>query len=271
MMAKIDKYAFRFCPVRMVDRPLLCFQWENMYFVDTCLPFGCRTSPAIFNTFADALAWILFSWGGGGGGGIYYLVHYLDDFLMCAPNARMCSPWMTIFKAIFSDIGVPISHEKTVDPSSQLTYLGIEIDMVARCVRLPQQKYISLMSLLKEWKEKRKCRKRELLSLIGSLSFAAKVVKPGRLFLRRLIDLSTSIKKLHHRISLNSEARADISWWVDFMPVWNGVSLFQEDPVSSIELDLFTDASKVGGEFNQKWFSLSWPNKFLSYDINFLE
>ena len=57
------------------------------------------------------------------------------------------------------------------------------------------------------------------------------------------------------------------------MMVWNGVSLFQEDPVSSIGLDLFTDASKVGcgGVLNRKWFSLSWPNKFLSYDINLLE
>ena len=57
------------------------------------------------------------------------------------------------------------------------------------------------------------------------------------------------------------------------MPVSNGVSLFQEDPVSSIELDLFTGASKVGcgGVLNRKWLSLSWPNKFLSYDINFLE
>ena len=248
----------------------LLFSMGKNVFCGHTLPFGCRTSPAIFNTFADALALILFSWGGGGGG-IYYLVHYLDDFFLCAPNAMMCSQWMTIFKAIFSDIGLPISREKTVGPSSQLTYLGIEIYTVARCVRLPQDKYISLMYILKEWKGKRKCTKRELLSLIGSLPFAAKVFKPDRLFLRRLIDLSTSVKKLHHRISLNSEARADISWWIDFMPVWTGVSLFQEDPVSSIELDLFTNASKVGcgGVFNRKWFSLSWPNKFLSYDINF--
>ena len=43
MMAKIDiKHAFRLGPVRMVDRPLLCFQWENMYFVDTRLPFGMQ-------------------------------------------------------------------------------------------------------------------------------------------------------------------------------------------------------------------------------------
>ena len=269
MMAKIDiMHAFRLCPVRMVDRPLLCFQWNNLFFVDTRLPFGCRTSPAIFNTFADALAWILISCGG-----IYYLVHYLDDFLMCAPDKATCSQWMTTFNAIFFDIGVPIAREKTVGPSTKITYLGIEIDTVAQCIRLPADKYDALTSLLKEWRGKQKCTKRELLSLIGSLSFAAKVVKSGRLFLRRLIDLSTSVNKLHHHISLNSEARADISWWIEFMPSWNGIALFQEVPVTSIELDLFTDASKIGcgGMLSQKWFSLAWPNKFLLYDINFLE
>ena len=56
----------------------------------------------------------------------------------------------------------------------------------------------------------KKFTKRELLSLIGSLSFACKVVKPGRMFLRRLIDLSTSVTNLNHHISLSSEARADI-------------------------------------------------------------
>ena len=57
------------------------------------------------------------------------------------------------------------------------------------------------------------------------------------------------------------------------MPVWIGVSLLQEDPVSSIEIDLFTDASKVGcgGVLNRKWFSLSWPKKLFSYDINICE
>ena len=189
MMAKIDiKHAFRLCPVRMVDRPLLCFQWEK-----------CILWTHVYLLGAEHLQQysihVLMPWlGYFSVGGIYYLVHYLDYFFMRVLNAMMCSQWITIFKAIFSDIGVPISHEKTVGPSSKLNYLGIEIDTVARCVRLPQEKYIPLMSLLKEWRGKRKCKKRELLSLIGSLSFAAKVVKPGRLFLRRLIDLSTSVK-----------------------------------------------------------------------------
>ena len=36
------------------------------------------------------------------------------------------------------------------------------------------------------------CTKRELLSLIGLLQHAAKVVVPGRTFVRRLINLSSS-------------------------------------------------------------------------------
>ena len=82
--------------------------------------------------------------------------------------------------------------------------------------------------------------KRELLSLIGKLYFAAKVIPAGRIFLRRLIDLSTSVKKLHHHITLTAGARADIHRWHDFLPGWNGVSLMlQADWQTAAELNLF--------------------------------
>ena len=84
-------------------------------------------------------------------------------------------------------------------------------------------KFNDLMSMLAFWQRRKKCTKGELLSLIGSLSFAAKVVKPGRMFLRRLIDLSTSVSSLNHHITLISEGRADIAWWLEFLPSWNGV------------------------------------------------
>ena len=53
---------------------------------------------------------------------------------------------------------------------------------------------------------------RELLSLIGPLSFAAIVVRPGKMFLHRFIDLSTKVEvsHLHHHISLNADATADV-------------------------------------------------------------
>ena len=59
-MAKLDiKHAFRLCPVRPDQWGLLGYSWDDQFFVDTRLPFGSRSSPFIFNTFADLLLWIL--------------------------------------------------------------------------------------------------------------------------------------------------------------------------------------------------------------------
>ena len=100
----------------------------------------------------------------------------------------------------------------------------------------------------------------ELLSLIGFLAFACKVVKPGRMFLRRLIDLSSSVDSLNHFIYLNREARADIDWWVRFLPDWHGVAIIHPTPVTSVELKLFTDASDVGlgCVYGNHWTRARW-------------
>ena len=59
------------------------------------------------------------------------------------------------------------------------------------------------------WGDESTCTKRELLSLMGHLSFAVKVVKPGRLFLQCLIDVSSSVTQLHHRIHLSADTKAE--------------------------------------------------------------
>ena len=89
---------------------------------------------------------------------------------------------------VFNLLGILVAHDKLVGPFQCITYLGIEINAATSIVRLPPQKFVELHSLIVSWLQRSKCKKRHLLSLIGKLSFAAKVVKPGRLFLRRLID-----------------------------------------------------------------------------------
>ena len=60
-------------------------------------------------------------------------------------------------------------------------------------------------------KRENKCTKHNPLSLIGKLSFAAKkIIPPGHTFLRHLLDLSTTVDRPSHLISLNSSAREDI-------------------------------------------------------------
>ncbi len=60
-------------------------------------------------------------------------------------------------------------------------------------VRLPQAKLEQLTITLATWRGRKAGKKRDLLSLIGSLSHACKAVRAGRSFLRRLIDLSTGL------------------------------------------------------------------------------
>ena len=79
--------------------------------------------------------------------------------------------------------------------------------------------------------------------LIGILAFAS-VVKPGRMFLPRLIDLSTTSNSLF--IYLNFEARADINWLFQFLPEWNDLAIIHPTPITNIDLELYTDASEVG-------------------------
>ena len=90
-MAKLDiKHAFRLCPVHPSDWPLLGYVWQNNYFVDVRLPFGSRSSPFIFNQFADALLWILiFVFG------IQNILHYLDDYFYAHHLLQIVSsPWI---------------------------------------------------------------------------------------------------------------------------------------------------------------------------------
>ena len=229
------------------------------------LPFGSRSSPFIFNTFADAICFILVVVFG-----LLYVIHYLDDYFVANSDQSSCSHDMDTIIHVFNRLGIPVALDKLVGPLQCITYLGIEIDAGASTIWLPQPKLVELQPLISVWLKRTNCTKRELLSLIGKLSFAAKVVKPGRLFLRRLIDLSTTVSRLSHHIHLNKEAKADLKWWQEFLISWNGVSIIQDRPLVASELVLATDAClNIGcrGTFGNRWFAGTWPESYKDLDI----
>ena len=77
LLSKLDiANAFRIIPVKPEEWVLLGMYWEGHYFVDCHLPFGSRSSPFIFNVFADLLTWIIQSQICPN-----IIIHYLDDFL----------------------------------------------------------------------------------------------------------------------------------------------------------------------------------------------
>ena len=271
LMSKIDiKHAFRLLPVLPAQWVLLGIFWLGNFFVDTRLPFGLRSSPAIFNRFADAICWIIkhvFN--------IINIVHYSDDFfLVSPPHIQQANLELDITLQAFSYLNVPIALDKLEGPSTHITYLGININSEDFTISIPDNKYIELMSSFPDWLNRKKCTKQELLSLIGKLSFVCKVVRPGRTFLRRLIDLSTTVDRLHHHINLNNEARADIKWWLDFLPTWNRKSIIPESfSVTAHDIKLFTDASShgFGAIYNNAWIQAAWPVPYTHHSIDYKE
>ena len=257
LMAKVDiQSAYRMVPVHPEDRWMLGMVWRGSVYIDTVLPFGLRSAPKIFTALADSLEWIL------GSRGVNHSLHYLDDFLFLGkPECNQCETALNKALSTFAELGVPIAPEKVKGPLTELEFLGIVLDSVEREIRLPFEKLVRLKLLVKQWASRRACTKRELLSLIGHLSHACKVIKPGRPFLRRLIELSTKAKELHHHLRLNVSIRSDLMWWTYFLENWNGVGLMSSLAKRPAEVTVTSDASGswgCGAFCNKEWFSLQW-------------
>ena len=272
LMAKLDvKSAFRICPVHKSDWHLLGFTFIDMLFVDLCLPFGLRSSVNRFTQVADSILWIMQN-----NYNLENSTNYLDDFFLAAsPDSNQCQDDMSRTIMLFKSLGVPLANDKLVGPTSCITFLGIEINSDSMSLGLPQPKCKEIQDLIKQWTIKKKCTKRELLSLIGKLSFAAKVVPSGRTFIRPLIDLSKSVVKLSHHISLNHEARQDIQWWADYLPSWNGrYKILDSTTTTCHTLDIFADASGeigLGIFYKGRWVSEKWPDLVKPYSIQWKE
>ena len=160
-------------------------------------------------------------------------------------------------------MGIPLAPNKLEGPTTRLTFLGILIDSSCMETSLPDDKLQELLTELQSWFLRNKCLKRELLSLIGKLNFACRIIPAGRIFLRRLIDLSTSARLPHHHVTMNHEDRRDITWWLQFLPTWNGCAIIPEPHwTKSPDLELFTDASGSLGHgifYMGHWISEPWP------------
>lgn len=276
LLAKVDlKNAFRLCPVRPDDWHLLGICWRGQFYVDKCLPFGLRSAPFLFNMVADSLEWIL----------RYhfhqqYCFHYLDDFFFAGPpQTDACMVALMDMIQLCGQVGALIKPEKVIGPTTSLPLLGILLDTINQEAKLPDDKLVALLSELAEFKKwatiKQTSSKRKLLSLIGKLSFACKVIPAGRIFLRCLLNIAHSVQHLEDQVHITSEALLDIEWWLQFASTWNGKAFFL-DPnwMPPDQFQLYTDASGTlgyGAYWAGSWFSQEWPQDLLSMPIEWKE
>lgn len=268
LMAKIDlKNAFRLIPVRPQDWNLLGIQWRDQFYIDTCLPFGLRSAPYLFNQLAEAIHWSLQH-----NHGVRYVLHYLDDFFTAgSPDSTECSSNLHEMLSLCTTINAPVKTSKIDGPSTKLTFLGIVINTADMTAGISTERKADLLLSLQALRQKDKCTKYQLLSLVGKLSFACKVIPAGRIFLRRLIDLSCKVSRMHHRLRLCRDAHLDLDWWLAFLPTWSGTSQILESNWStSPSMSLYTDASSTlgwGAYWSGHWIQAHWSQDQIGRDI----
>ena len=196
-------------------------------------------------------------------------LYYLDDFLFAGPpQSNACAEALRLALKTFQKLGVPVASHKTEGPTTRLTFLGIQLDIVEMSLSLASDKLTRLRALILSWRNRRAATKRELQSLVGHLSHAAFVVIPGCTFLRRMINLMSTAKLPHHHLRLNSEFRSDLLWWASFLPLWNGRSIVPpEEPAHTLTSDASGSWGCGAVTEASEFFQVKWPDSWAQVNI----
>ena len=256
-----------------LDQWLLGFYCNDLYWKERYLPFGLRIAPFLFDLFAKAVNWIITAvllWA--------IVLHYLDDFFaILAPQADAIA-YSHQFDQVCDELGLSVNHSKDAI-GTKADFVGIEFDSILMQARLPADKLDKVKSIAQGLLKRPTIPYWELESAVGFLSFAAKIVVPGRAFLRRLFD---AIRRRVAIIHITAAIRADLLWWHTFLKDWNGLKLLRH-VVSRPSWHIWTDASGrlgMGGYILnhpthlhsvQDVFSIPVATRYRRKDIQFKE
>jgi hypothetical protein len=153
------------------------------------LPFGSRTSPAIFDLFPSALEWMLQTqrhW--------KHTLHYLEDFLAIFLRSTVSdapSRYNEDFSQIRNALGFRVKEEQNAEGHSS-RFLGIEIDTEEMEARLLPDTHEKAKALLNPTLSLHSVKRRILETILGFLSFASTVVSASRAFIGRLYNALTA-------------------------------------------------------------------------------
>lgn len=260
-LVKVDiTSAFKVMPIHPDFWHLFCICWREKFYISTRLTFGCRSSTKIFDMLSEAICWILSN-----NYAIPYLIHLLDDFLIISPPESIPAAHLSKVQEVFAKLGVPIAQEKTAGPSTSIEFLGIKLKFQAFLAKGKINRMILIVSALIDTP---RCSKRELLSILGHLNFAMRIIPQGRPFVAHLLSLASSAHALEDLIHITSSCRDELSLWIKFLKQWNGMSFFYNDKLSlPVDIHLFTDAAPsvgFGGFYQGRWFASTWPPQLTS-------
>ena len=226
--------AFRQLKVDPGDLDLLGLKHQS-YFVDQSVTFGYRHGSVFFEKVTNSIRYIVKQHG------FPYLYNYVDNLIYCGLPSNIHQSFETLLE-LLTQLGLAINPKRLVAPCTSLVCLGILINTETRTMSVPPDKLNNVTDMCQQWQTKQFCSKRQLQSLLGSLLYVTKCVKPARTFLNRMLMVfrKTFDQKA---IFLTRDFFRDLNWFYTCLRQFNGAVYYATKPVQA---ELHLDASLTG-------------------------
>ena len=145
--------------------------------------------------------------------------------------------------------------------------MGILVDITNRTTSISSEKLSQIIETCSAWSTKTYCSKRDLQSLLGSLLYITKYVKPVQYFLHCMLILLRE-NSTQWKILLNQPSFSDLNWFCTFLHTYNGITYYD---ARSTDAEVHLDAchTDLGGAYNSMVYAL--PNNYQGYTIVHLE
>ena len=245
-------WAFRQLGVEFSSIPLLGFRWRNLYYFDVVMVMGCRIAPYICQRTTNMVAYLHRQMS-------YFLLNYIDDFVGTEYEEKVYRAHAT-FVWLLRDIGLKRSVKKSVVPTQVLEFIGNLVDAKNVTIGVTDERKAEVGTELSKWERKSFTMRREVESLVGKLQFISNVVKPGQLFVSRLLaELKTM--EWGKRYKLSWQCKKDVLWWKSFLPTFQGTGILWLLDVPEIDAEFAVDAclKGAGGVRDTEFFRIQFP------------
>jgi hypothetical protein len=212
-MAKADvAHAFRNVRLEFSYSGHLAFEVDGFYYFDLRLPFGFTWSPFIWNSLSDFIQRYCALWG-------VNLIVYCDDFLIIARSKRACSKDLKFLLWVLETLNIPVKLSKLIFPTQRIDFLGLILDSLTMTVSASEARVDAILSRLRSMVLARAVPTKEMLKVLGKLTFISQAVFGARTFMRRLYD---AVSGAGPSTPISAAVKADLFWWIRFLPKWNG-------------------------------------------------
>ena len=205
LLYKVDiSRAFRHLRIDPGDIDLLGIYHKNL-FLNGSLPFGFRLGSGFFERCSDAIRFIMKQHGHNA------LFNYIYDLIYVALPSKIHESYEFLL-SLLQELGLEISESKLLQPSTQVICLGILVDTVNRTISIPPDKLQDIKNICKSWVSRSTCTKNQFQSLLGSLLYITKCIKPACFFLNCMLQILRS-QGHTSRFQLPSSFYKDLNWF----------------------------------------------------------